>query len=769
MQRARFHFGTANRFAPLTAGLLAVTAAAILGLSYLVASLQNGLSADQSRATVAALLEREKRDLARQVLDYAVWDAAYENLARAYNPAWASEKIGPYLQQELQVDASLVLQVDPAATAASDNRLRFAMLDGRLLTPGPGMRKLATDAALIGLARDAAQDRRALPQPTTGFVMIAGRPFLAAASPVTDKARPELAQSPGPRTTLIFVRAMDAGWFSDFQRGFFLQGIHFTVARKPSTAAENPAESQASPAAQRIAELESGGRLVHSIEDTQGQQIGFIRWQPPRPGSRLLWVLMPAAAVILIVCGILNYLLVSQWRRLYDSLVAGETEMRMARERAETANRLKSQFLANISHEIRTPMTAILGNTEIIQEAPAIAAITDAGRIQSSLEAIERNGRHLLALINDILDLSHLESGLELHEPRRDTLQTESFLIETMGLLANRAREKGSHIDFACLWSTPIPAQIQSDPLRLRQVLLNLLGNALKFTESGFVKLELEQIAGPEGARLKFTVADSGRGIDLQRDNNLLNAFVQSTSNRAGDGGTGLGLAISNRLVQALGDARGIQIESEPGRGSRFSFSLPISSPREQLQALTPRELRNFSSAEPDAAGAADICDLSRASQANGDNNANASRAKRPTAGKQPPPQLGHLKVLLADDGEDNRMLLTHILEAAGVTPTVVENGRAAVDAARAALAAGEAFDAVLMDMQMPEMDGYEATRTLRKLGYTGLIYALTAYAMPEDRERCLANGCDEYLSKPVSRRALYALLDEIQPAAKPL
>ncbi|MEQ9366702.1 MAG: ATP-binding protein [Leptospirales bacterium] len=735
--------GMATRFVPLSAGLLLVTTAAILGLSYLVASLQNQLSAGQSRQIVEALLEREKRDIGRSVLDYAVWDAAYENLARDYSAAWAAEKIGPYLAEELGIDSALVLRVDPRATDGGQDRVapesvRFAMLEGRLIESGPATRRLADVPALLALARAAAADRRALPEPTAAYVLVNGRAYMAAASPVTDKARPELAARPGPRTTLIFMRTMDADWFADFRQGFFLKDIRF--------AARDPAQSSGSGA-----ERDSNDGLAIAIDNPLGVRIGALRWEPPRPGSRLLWILMPAAAVILTICGVLNYLLVSQWRRLYTSLLNSEIEMRASRERAETANRLKSQFLANVSHEIRTPMTAILGHTELLQDTPEIKTGAAAEQIHASLVTIERNGRHLLELINDILDLSHLESGLDLHELRIESIDIAGFLGECLELLAHKTPEK-KDIALTAGWRRPVPARIQSDPLRLRQVLLNLIGNAIKFTDSGFVRLELDYLDEPDGARLAFTVADSGRGIDLTRDRNLLQAFVQSSGNRPGDGGTGLGLAISTRLVQALGDPAGIRIDSEPGRGSRFSFSLPASSTGTRLP---PRRLREFSR--------------------NPENSANEHRpagppdAPVPKKLKTPPPSLGHLRVLVADDGADNRILLGRILGAAAVTPRVVENGREAVEAARAAVEAGAPYDAILMDMQMPEMDGYEATRTLRASGYRGLICALTAYAMPEDRERCLATGCDEYLSKPVSRIALYSLLARIRPTAKPV
>lgn len=761
----------ANRFVSLTVALLLFTAAAILGLSYLVAILQNDLAARQSRTTVEALLEREKEEITRQVLDYAVWDAAYQNLARNYQAAWAAEKLGPYLSAELKIDGSLVLRLDPGSPAQTATAVaRFAMLDGRVLTPNEIERADGfADPALIALVQNAAQDRRALPEPQAAYIMLAGRLYMAGASPVTDKARPELATRPGPRTVLIFLRAMNAAWFVNFQRGFSFAGIGFVentakdlkpALRKKQAGGDDPKAKRAD--ANRVRPRDP--HLSLELRDPLDRSPGSVVWRPPVPGSRLLWILMPAAAAVLALCGAVTYVLLSQWRRLYYSVLAGESEMRLARERAERANQLKSQFLANVSHEIRTPMTAILGHTEVLQDAlqthrdaPPKPETQNApepnleATLEGSLESIERNGRHLLAIINDILDLSHLESGLDLHELRLESIDLRRFLAESLALIEQKAREKS--LELACVWEASIPARIESDTLRLRQILINLLGNAIKFTNAGFVRLELtlRPGEGEQQARLEFAVVDSGRGIDLARSENILQAFVQSNTNTANDGGTGLGLAISNRLVQALGATSGIQVESRPGRGSRFAFALPvlINNPGQAPgDTLPPAILRKIVSGETTAAGPAGPSPESA-----------QAPVKAAASSKKQAPDLGHLRVLLADDGQDNRVLLARILQAAEITAHVVENGQAAVEAAQAAVNAGTPFDAILMDMQMPVLDGYQATQKLRADGYVGPIFALTAYAMPEDRKRCLEIGCDEYLSKPISRAALYELL----------
>ena len=714
-----------QRVSILAAGLLAITTVAILSLTYLIASLQNQLAADQSLATVQALLNRERRDLARQVLDYAVWDAAYENLDRRFNQSWAVDKLGPYLATELDIDAALVVEVAapnaPAGTSTSgdDFRPRFTMLEGQIETIHADS-TVATE--LIELARSAARDHRALPDPTTGYVLLNGRPYVAAASPVGDKARPELASRPGPRTALIFLRGMDAAWFQIFQSGFQFKSISFVRAENPNRDTTNSQTSSPAP----------GDVVALPLQNAMGRTIGTIQWSPPKPGARLLWILLPAVAAILGLCGTLIFLLLRQWQRLFEQLS-------VAREAAETANRLKSQFLANVSHEIRTPMTAILGFTEQLREFPELNPQRESSGADA-LDSIQRNGQHLLHIINDILDLSRLESGVDALQLNPASLALRPFLCETLALLEQKARDR--KLALTCEWRAPIPATIQTDSLRLRQILLNLLGNAIKFTNAGFVRLELEHLTATD-ASVRFTIADSGRGIDLTRHQNILEAFVQSPENTAADGGTGLGLAISNRLVQALGDPRGIQIASAPAAGSRFSFELPVAldqaaTSHDSPELLAPQTLHDFANA--------------------------TTPVSNPTPDA---PDLTRLSVLIVDDGPDNRTLLDHILQKAGMRPDLACNGREAVQKARVAWESGQQYDAILMDMQMPEVDGYEATRQLRRAGYPGRIFALTAFAMPEDRQRCIDAGCDDYLSKPVARADLLQLLATLVPRSR--
>jgi signal transduction histidine kinase/CheY-like chemotaxis protein len=387
---------------------------------------------------------------------------------------------------------------------------------------------------------------------------------------------------------------------------------------------------------------------------------------------------------------------------------------------AQAASRAKTEFLANMSHEIRTPMTAILGYTDVLRE--------ECWGRQRSLEAIDvirRSGDHLLEIINDILDISRIEAN---------RIEIESVPVKPVHLIADvcslmrvRSAAKGLTLEIAFRGS--VPETIRSDPTRLRQVLMNLIGNAVKFTERGGVELRVE-LDESDGAcpRLAFEVADTGVGIAPERIPQLFQPFSQAdTSLSRRYGGTGLGLAISQRLVRLMGGD--IDVQSTPGRGTTFRFSIPTGK-LDGVARIVPQAGSSCL-----AGGAADAV--------RGD----------------PPSGFPACRILLAEDTPENQRLIEHVLRRAGATVAVVENGELAVDAALAARERGEPFDLVVMDMQMPVLDGYSATRVLRQKGYDLPIVALTAHAMQGDRELCLSAGCDDYATKPIQRESLLALL----------
>jgi signal transduction histidine kinase/ActR/RegA family two-component response regulator len=399
-----------------------------------------------------------------------------------------------------------------------------------------------------------------------------------------------------------------------------------------------------------------------------------------------------------------------------------EQDLRRAKEIAEAASQAKSDFLANMSHEIRTPMTAILGFADLLVEHGQQDEMPAERR--DAVDTIRRNGEYLLRLINDILDLSKIEAGKL--TPERKACYPARLLAEVESLVRVRSAAKGLTLRVG--FDGPMPETILSDPTRLRQILINLLGNAIKFTEVGTVELTARLISTGHEPSIEFDVTDTGLGMTGEQTERLFEPFSQAdTSASRNYGGTGLGLAISKRLAQALGGDV-ILVASEPGHGSRFRVTLPTG-PLENVRMVSQiaHEVR------PDAAAPA-----------------GASEAEL------------DCRVLLAEDGPDNQRLVSHFLRKAGADVTIVENGKLALETALATRTQGPPFAVILMDMQMPVMNGYDATRALRDAGYDGPIVALTAHAMSGDRDTCLAAGCDEYVTKPVNRGELIALVQRI-------
>jgi signal transduction histidine kinase/FixJ family two-component response regulator len=413
---------------------------------------------------------------------------------------------------------------------------------------------------------------------------------------------------------------------------------------------------------------------------------------------------------------------------------AMECTRRLA-EAAETANRAKSDFLANMSHEIRTPLTAINGFAELVldylHERARIADGSEIAELEhyiENLRIILRNGAHLIELVNDILDLSKVEAGklgLEM-----GACAPMCVVTEVGQLLQSRIQEK--NLSFRITQLTAVPETIQTDSVRLRQILYNLVGNSVKFTEKGEVAVEVSLIRTPKSdhAKMCIDVVDTGIGIASNQVARLFESFFQadsSTSRRYG--GTGLGLSISKRLAQELGGDVAL-MTSELGKGSRFRLTFSTGS-LQGIPLVKPAGGWSVKTVQP---------------------------PERPTLEVS----LSGYRVLLAEDGADNRALISFILKKAGAEVTVAENGQEAVQEVRRAMEYGLRYDVILMDMQMPVMDGYDAVRVLRAEGYAGCIIALTAHAMQGDRELCLATGCDNYTTKPINRQRLLSLIYEM-------
>ena len=403
-------------------------------------------------------------------------------------------------------------------------------------------------------------------------------------------------------------------------------------------------------------------------------------------------------------------------------------DLSTARLEAETADVAKSEFLANMSHEIRTPMTAILGYSEILR---------DGGLSQSetidAVETIHKNGDYLLTIINDILDLSKVEAGKMKIEHIR--CSPHAIIADVASLM--KVRSDAKKIGFNTECRGPMPETIQSDPTRLKQILINIIGNAIKFTDEGGVRLITRFVPSAEGGRsgspneayLQFDVVDTGVGMTEEQVRSLFQAFSQADGTMTRKfGGTGLGLVISKKFAELLGGDVTV-VDSQPGCGTRFRITIVTGS-------LDGVRMIDQSMATP------------------------STEPDRPSETSQTEKPLD-CRILLAEDGPDNQRLISFVLHKAGAEVTVAENGQIAFDQAMAAVSQGKPFDVILMDMQMPEMDGYEATEQLRQKGYTGPIIALTAHAMEGDREMCIKAGCDDYTTKPIDREKLVRLILE--------
>ncbi len=388
-----------------------------------------------------------------------------------------------------------------------------------------------------------------------------------------------------------------------------------------------------------------------------------------------------------------------------EALRSTNLKLQEASERAKQASRAKSEFLANMSHEIRTPLTAIMGFADILLEE------NDPEMMRHAAETVQRNGEHLLAIVNDILDLSKIEAGRFRIE--QSGCSPAAIAEEVVSLMRVHAQEKGLALNLVV--EEGVPAEVLSDGVRLRQILLNLVGNAVKFTQQGSVSVHVQAVVRGGEPALSMAVVDTGIGIPADKVESVFEPFSQADSSaQRRFGGTGLGLAICSRLARMLGGE--IYLVSEIDRGSTFRLAVPIRLPSQpSTKQSSPAQLRD--------------CDA-----------ANSSR-----------PLFGY-RVLVAEDGPDNQRLVAYHLTKAGAEVHLAGDGQQAV---KALLGDGQCpaghFDLVLMDMQMPVLDGYQATETLRARGYAGPIVALTAHAMEGDRQKALAAGCDDYATKPIN------------------
>ena len=462
-----------------------------------------------------------------------------------------------------------------------------------------------------------------------------------------------------------------------------------------------------------------------------------------------------------------------------------EEQAQLAKDQAESANLAKTHFLTNMSHEIRTPLTAILGYADLLLDPGLTAA-----DLRNHVETIRRNGNHLASVISDILDISKIESGKLTVD--RNRCSPHRILSEVDALTRSQAEVKGLTLEIRIV--TAIPRTIESDTARLKQVLVKLVNNAIKFTEAGWVRVTVTLLENdPHHPRLRFEVIDTGYGMTPQQLERVFEPFTQAdTSTSRRFGGTGLGLTISRHLIRLLGGD--ITVDSTPGKGSRFVVTIPTGS-LDGIERITRSKTlsdaldrptdpsvpvdRSDSTKTIDQPNdlAPDSGDDSAASTEPRDRGSDTVPGASPSSPAMVPhpqstspstPPLQDRRILLAEDGPDNQRLISFILKKWGATVTVAENGRIALDTALQAREDGKPYDLILMDMQMPEMDGYTATKLLRENNYTAPVIAVTAHAMKSDRKRCLQAGCDDYTTKPIKKPELLSIIQTHLRVNKP-
>lgn len=423
--------------------------------------------------------------------------------------------------------------------------------------------------------------------------------------------------------------------------------------------------------------------------------------------------------------------LAAGFNQMARNLEVQREKLMLAVEDAKVASRAKSDFLSNMSHEIRTPLTAIVGYADLLGR-------TGQSKADRKLwtRYLKRNSDHLLALVNDILDLSKIEAGkVDIHE---EPVFINKIVAQVTSMMEPIAREKLLNLSIEC--RNPIPREFSSDSVRIRQILINLVGNAIKFTDAGQVSIELSCAPRESDGHqiLNVAIQDTGIGISADGVSRIFQPFTQiEEPGRKREGGTGLGLDISSRMAKMLGGK--LSVKSELGVGSTFTLRIDIGSD-ENFEWL---DFSQWSDVEED---------------------------------EEPPIEIegrfDGCSILIVEDGEHNRRILEFLLTEEGASVSEATDGIEGLEAVLESAKANEPFDLILLDMQMPRMDGYEAAAQIRKNGIKTPIVALTAYAAARDRDRCMDAGCSDYVAKPfVPQELIEALerhLDRRTPSVRP-
>jgi len=398
-------------------------------------------------------------------------------------------------------------------------------------------------------------------------------------------------------------------------------------------------------------------------------------------------------------------------KQVNEQLQASINRANQLAQQAAAANQAKSEFLAHMSHEMRTPMNAIVGFGELLAEEEL------ADEQREYVHIIRESAENLLQIIDDVLDFSRIEAGKL--ETNAIDCSLEELIIAIESLMRPAAKKKG--LEFEILEKTDLPAQIRTDPVRLRQCLINLIDNAIKYTEHGHVYVNVSMEENNGKPYVRFDVKDTGIGIPADKQGYIFEEFAQLNTDTRKCGGAGLGLSITKKLATLLNGE--LSVTSEKGKGSVFSLKIPAGIDVKSQPLMSRQDV---------------IFEMNQ---------------KQDYSGR---PKFSG-RALVAEDSRTNQLLINLILQRLGFDVTVVEDGKQVVDEALK-----QPYDLIFMDIRMPNMDGYEATRILRKKGVTTPIIAITAYAMRGDDEKCISAGCDDYLSKPIDRKKLVEKISKL-------
>ena len=672
-----------RRLVALAGALLALVLVGLAALLVAGSQALDALQLREDRTMVSSVIDRRLNRMVTDITTATVWNQAYRELRPGGSLQWLDDEIGSYLTNNRRHDLTIALD--------GRNRPFYAWLGPSRADPGSQAAFLADAAPVIRAARavEAARGARppmvgdtdpSLAETASGIIISGGQPYLGAASTVTPEDA-DAPRKPGPASLVVSA-----------------QRFHREL---PGLMAFSGIEGA------RFEPRVTGEPASVVLSTVDGRPIGQVAWIQRHPGLQALKAAAPMLALGFII--LLGVMAALAWQigRVARRLVVHERahadalhELQAARDRAESANVAKSQFLANMSHEIRTPLNGVLGMAQVLAKSPLTPDDQDKVRV------IRASGETLLSLLNDLLDLSKIEAGRMDLEAHDFDLETEVDTV-TRSFATLAAQKDVSFLvevqpDACGVW--------RGDAGRIRQVLGNLVSNAVKFTDAGEVRVAVRRT----GDGVACTVSDSGVGIAREALDYLFERFSQvdpSATRRFG--GTGLGLAISRELVELMGGR--ISVTSVEGRGSAFSFELP-------LAWISPRRV---TSDVPDAEA-----------------------------------ELPPIRVLAAEDNKTNQLLLTAMLDPLGVEVRVTADGREAVEAFKA-----EHFDLILMDVQMPVMNGVDATQAIRAIeAERGLspipILALSANVMRHQIDEYLAAGMNGFVAKPIEMAALIAAME---------